>query len=244
MNFRRIALVSRNVHDVSDYRSCFSRVLQICGQQGADTVVFSMWSYDNTHTQLTHGDVFADATSVQMVLLECCNLRSRNECKTLVWRRERDNPQILYQRFARAVEPQGYIRAFLGDFESRRFGRDFVMLCGESNIVKIRMGTGLVSDEFGFLMRLEETGVVVILNPVHDYMVRHEMKKKRAALSSRNRWVLSVWNMGKKSATGKMIAEAHEPWTAFYNGEEVTKRIQEVKTAIPSVRLGVIEITL
>jgi hypothetical protein len=107
-------------------------------------------------------------------------------------------PEILHQRFARAVEPQSRMLDFIADFERRRFEPDFVILCGETNIIKIRMRTGAVSDEFGFVGRLEQSGVALILNPIHDYMVRHEMKKKRAALSSNGRWVLSVWNMGQE----------------------------------------------
>jgi hypothetical protein len=78
--------------------------------------------------------------------------------------------------------------------------------------------------------------VEVILNPIHDFMKRHEMKKKRAALSLDGRWVLSVWNKGKKG-------ETYTPWTVFHNGSELTDSVLEVSVQIPSVRIGIVNVT-
>ena len=243
MTQRKIALVSRDLSTVPDFSSCLPRILEICDHCGADTVLFSLWSYDSAHLPLSHRDLFGQARCIQKVLLECCDLRSRSDCTTLVWLRNQAGPEILHQRFARAVETQSRMREFIADFERRRFGNDFVILCGESNVIKIRMRTGAAADEFGFLRHLDRSGIILILNPIHDYMVRHEMKKKRAALSANRRWVLSVWNMGKRSLGGKQIAEAHEPWTAFHDGQEMTQLIHETASGVSSVRIGLIEIS-
>lgn len=144
---------------------------------------------------------------------------------------------MLVQKFARASESLEQKRAFLADFNNRRFGRCFLMLCGETNIIRTRMPHYDAHDEFGLMPHLKRSNVAIILNPGHDYMRRHEMKKKRAALSSPDRWVLSVWNMGKAS-------EAHQPWTAFRDGHDLTSNIREVSTGSNDVRVGLISIPL
>ena len=70
------------------------------------------------------------------------------------------------------------------------------------------------------------------------------MKKKRAALSANRRWVLSVWNMGKRSLRRKANrGRRHEPWTAFHDGQEMTQLIHETASGVSSVRIGLIEIS-
>ena len=71
-------------------------------------------------------------------------------------------------------------------------------------------------------------------------MVRFEMKIKRAILSQNGRYCISVWNRGMKKAN-----EAKIPWTAFYNGEDITYKIEEIANPIaeqPGVRIGVLKL--
>ena len=57
------------------------------------------------------------------------------------------------------------------------------MLCGESNIINTkRKGSPEYVDNFKFLEKLNHKGIKIILNPIHDFMRRYEMKKKRAKL--------------------------------------------------------------
>lgn len=243
MNGRKVAVVSRHIGKVFDYACCLPSILQLCDEKRVETVLFSMWSYDHTSPKITSWDIFGGTECLKQVILEFCDVRSRSHCRTLVWTRQGENPRIIQQKFARASETLDQKRAFMAEFEERRWDDCFLILCGETNIVKIAMYDGRASDEFSLVMRMQQCGVSVVLNPVHDYMVRHEMKKKRAALSCGERWVLSVWNMGKVSHTGKRVAEAHNPWTAFYDGEDVTNRIVEAKTGIDAVRVGIITIS-
>jgi hypothetical protein len=89
-----------------------------------------------------------------------------------------------------------------------------VIICGESNGVPYHQNSGKVGDDFG-LRRSLPKNVTVVLNPVHDWMSRHEMKKKRSYLSENNRWVISVWNRGKRRDASGF------PWTVFHNGREL-----------------------
>ena len=231
-NPSKIALVSRNTLVVFDYASYLQRIVRICEDQGVNMIVYSMWSYDHRSQQVGHDDLFGETRSVETVILESCNVPLKSDCRTLVWSKGDREPRILCQRFARSTESSKHKQAFIDDFEKRRVGSCFIILCGETNIVTIRMHDGGVTDEFGFLERLARGGVSIILNPIHDYMKRHEMKKKRAVLSHNKRWVLSVWNKGKKGETAI-------PWTAFYDGQDMTAFIREVQLGIPSVRMGI-----
>ncbi|MBA3831222.1 MAG: hypothetical protein H0X34_04910 [Chthoniobacterales bacterium] len=194
-----------------------------------------MWSYDHTERDASHDNVFGTTRSLQTVILESCQIESKSDCRSLVWSKGQSKPRTFYQRFARSVDSHKGKQSFIDEFEQRRIGSCFVILCGETNIVTIRMRDGGVTDEFGFLGKLDNAGVAIVLNPIHDYMRRHEMKKKRAALSANKRWVLSVWNKGKKGETAT-------PWTAFHDGQEATGAVQEVQLGIPSVRMGVINV--
>lgn len=48
------------------------------------------------------------------------------------------------------------------------------------------------SDPYGFTDRLGEMNVGLILNPIHDYMTRYEMRVKRRRYSLGGRTVISV----------------------------------------------------
>jgi hypothetical protein len=92
-------------------------------------------------------------------------------------------------------------------------------------------------DPFNFADRLRDLKTRFVLNPIHDYMRRYEMREKRRFYSQGGRTVVSVWNLGK----GK---EAWLPWTVFHNGEEWTDRVQEVETPFPDrsdIRIGVFD---
>jgi hypothetical protein len=80
----------------------------------------------------------------------------------------------------------------------------------------------------------------VILNPIHDYMRRYEMRKKRELYSRAGRTVVSVWNRGNRGRRG----EAHEPWTVYHDGESHTNAVRAV--AAPDcradVQIGVVDL--
>ena len=92
-------------------------------------------------------------------------------------------------------------------------------------------------DPFGFSERLLASKVKVILNPIHDYMTRYEMRTKRRRYSLHGRTVVSVWNQGK----GK---ESYLPWTVFHDGEERTEGVKELPTPFsdrPDIQIGIVD---
>jgi hypothetical protein len=93
-------------------------------------------------------------------------------------------------------------------------------------------------DPFNFADRLRQLNVRLVLNPIHDYMRRYEMREKRRYYSLGGRTVVSVWNQGK----GK---EAHLPWTVFRDGAERTDAVRELPRPFadrPDIRIGVLDL--
>ena len=79
----------------------------------------------------------------------------------------------------------------------------------------------------------------IILNPIHDRMTRFEMKLKRQFLSENNRWVVSVWNKGKKDRNGRSKDGKGPAWTIFYDGEEIV--VTPIENQL-GVEIGVLSI--
>jgi hypothetical protein len=99
-------------------------------------------------------------------------------------------------------------------------------------------GTGEFNDPYGFADRLAGANVRLVLNPIHDYMRRYEMREKRRYYSLGGRTVASVWNRSK----GK---EAYLPWTVFRDWHERTDAVEEFATQFadrPDIRIGVVDL--
>ena len=112
------------------------------------------------------------------------------------------------------------------------------MICGESNIVSTVKGSDRFSDPFGFVDQLRGLKVRMILNPIHDYMLRPEMRKKRRFVSQGGRTAISVWNQGR----GK---ESHLPWTVFHDEIERTADVRELPTPFvdrSDIRIGIMDV--
>ena len=179
----------------------------------------------------------ADVTSHK--LFNC-----RKRLKTVIIEREgteiyhKDNGFTkLEQYFIKSSCSKKNKRKLIDNFASRCFVRTFMLLCGELNIIKIEQCTFNINDEYGFIEKLASTDV--ILNPCHTYMVRHEMNKKRKAMSANERLLVSVWNTGSKKDAVK------GPWIAFRDEKDITENITELNFSLPNrndVAIGILEI--
>ena len=122
----------------------------------------------------------------------------------------------------------------------RVLGNCCAILCGEINSVPYHQHAKRVRDDFG-LRRSLPTKVTVVLNPGHDRMSRFEMPLKRAFLSENDRWVISVWNRGKRDSGGRARDGTRYPWSVFHNGQDITE-IVEPQHQIANVEIGILEI--
>jgi hypothetical protein len=114
-----------------------------------------------------------------------------------------------------------------------------LVFCGETNIVKTFRKSEIFDDPYKFADWLRKMNVRLVLNPIHDYMRRYEMRRKRRYYSCDGRTVISVWNQGKGN-------EARLPWTVFHNDDERTNAVQELAQPFrdrPDIRIGIVDLT-
>ena len=216
----------------------FEEIIKVANGHACDTVLFALWSRDaQTMNRRWPDRLFQSGPSVKAVILGSGKFVGKKfkEEEIQVWHKDAPGPHGFRQAFARSIDPSCDQRALIENLSSRSFGSTLVLACGESNIVKTIRGSQEIRDPHGFLDELDRRKVKVILNPIHDYMTRPEMKRKRSIYSEKGRSVLSVWNRGSRDRP-----EATDPWTVFSNGEDVTRRVSEVTfAAAEDIRIGV-----
>ena len=239
----RIALVahdytiedSRGLYDYSEH---FSRINQICDEQGCDTILYALYTWDaNSTVPRTHDSFFGGLKHVQRIVVEVYQPPESPE-HVEVWTRDQKQPRIVHQRFATSSASNTEKQQFLDELPSRQLADGLLVICGETNIASLVRGSDEFYDPYEFSEKLRDSGCRVILNPIHDYMRRYEMREKRRYYSEGGRTVISVWNQGK----GK---EAWMPWTVFRDREELTDCVVAIEMAIPErpdIRIGVLDL--
>jgi len=240
-NVKRVAVVSHNYnlsnsYGHQDFAEHASRIHSVCDAEGCDTILYSLFTWDDNSPVLrNHKTIFANLMNVRCVILEVGNKKSTNKIVE-VWLKEEERPRIMDQCFAKSSDPYERKREFVRSIPKRIIGNSLVAICGESNIANYMPSNGSFRDEFGFNGELETRGIRVVFNPLHDYMTRYEMKRKRAYYSKNQRMVITVWNMGR----GR---ESSIPWTVFYNEADITAQVREVSARINGrldVRIGIV----
>ena len=152
-----------------------------------------------------------------------------------IWLRDEPQPRQVEQCFAKSSQPYALKRDFIRDIKRRVWGNNILVICGESNICNFVPSNGTFNDPFNFNEILKSFKVNYVFNPLHDYMTRYEMKKKRCFYSSDNRAVVTVWNQGKRKG------EAAIPWTLFFNEKDMTGSVQEITHNLrPDIKIGIV----
>jgi hypothetical protein len=155
----------------------------------------------------------------------------------------------LTQKFGTVAHTKMFAKMVIEPFvvevnKQRILGNCTVLLCGETNIVKYSKATRSIEDKHGIL-NVIPSKVRVVLNPIHDRMTRFEMKLKRKYLSKNNRWIVSVWNKGKKDKNGKVKDGVKPAWSVFHNGSEV--QVEKIDTSFiqsqSNIEIGFLDIT-
>ena len=232
----KVALVSRDYsigpNGCWDFSPHFKDILKICDASGCETVLFSPYSLDKRGIELA-SDPFANLSNVNIIVLEQIlttvddNMYwediEMDNLVSIVLQRSSPLPIKVQQRFASSQDSKSQKELFVNEIASRQFRQRLLMICGETNIIS----TGRAGDAYHILQKLDALGTKAILNPIHDYMRRYEMKEKRALLSKNGRFVASVWNTGKGREPGL-------PWTLFYDGGELSDRIILMEGQIPN----------
>lgn len=156
-----------------------------------------------------------------------------------VWERDSEKPRVIQQLFATSSNGWAKAGKLATEFPDRRIAADgLIMVCGETNAVSLVRATKKLSDPQEFNERLASLGMRVVLNPIHDYMRRYEMKEKRRYFSANGRWVVSVWNLGR----GK---ESAKPWTVFHDGADATGIVRDLPNPVPErpdIKIGIVNV--
>ena len=239
----RLSLISHdyNVPDSLghyDYSEHFAQINRLCDAEGCDTILYALYTWDRrSPVLLDHDAIFRGLTHVHRVILEIGQPPVSFE-QVQVWVRGCQAPVLAQQRFASSSAPRRSKQAFLGDLDQRRIADAVPVLCGETNIASLVRGSDRYADPYRFSDRLREMDVRLVLNPIHDYMRRYEMRRKRRYYSHGGRTVISVWNQGRRK-------EAHMPWTVFHDGGEKTDAVRELHHPIGDrvdIRIGIIDV--
>ena len=240
---KKVALVShdstvadsRGLYDYSEY---LARINKLCDEQGCDTILYALYTWaQNTTVARNHDAIFSGLAHVQRVILEV-GQRQDSDHHAEVWLRGQQAPLLAHQRFPKSSSSDVSKRAFMSDLPRRRVSNTLLVICGETNIASTIRSSDEFYDPFGFADRLREMKVGLVLNPVHDYMRRPEMRKKRCHYSLDGRTVITVWNRGKGN-------ESLLPWTVFHNGHERTDAVQELPRRFsdrPDIRIGILDV--
>lgn len=228
LNPKKIALITRSYtyqeteKQRRGFADCFSAVLDYCDQHHCDTLCFSLYALPHRSKRAFEKHLL-QTQNIRFAIVEMCD--SNN---TYIYHKTDDVWRVaqIQQAFGTLKgTTKNQVRAFVDSIQKQRiFGNIGILLCGETNAAVCR-DHAFVEDTFG--CRAALTGVHVILNPVHDFMRRHEMKKKRQFFSEQKRLVLSVWNKGKFTTQGRRTDSLHKPpWTVFYDGHELDVKPQ------------------
>ena len=250
LQLKRIRIVSRDfTHTFENGRCDFSdvltKVLHLLDQNGCNAVIFSLFSIIPQHTYFLEQLNKLSLKHVKAIFLEefkdFPRKNERQPGRYVVYHRSHGTwvEYTFYQRFGRLSDlPRGGISDFVSNIlPMRMLGNCCVLLCGESNGVKYSKTDSKVHDTF----RLREAippDVKIILNPVHDRMTRFEMNMKRQYLSEQGRWMISVWNKGKRDKNSKTRDGSGPAWKIFHDGLE--KQIEFLNNSL-GVELGVLD---
>ena len=239
---KKVAVVSHDYNLINryghqDFAEHFSQINKVCDSKGCNTILYSLFTWDEkSPVPRNHQSVFEGLKNIECVFVEVGNKKSATKAME-VWLKDEEKPRLLEQKFAKSSEPYEQKREFARDIYKRRIGNSIMVICGESNIANFAAKEKNFRDDFGFNDTLKSYGTKFVFNPLHDYMTRHEMKKKRGYYSKDKRAVITVWNQGKRKG------EAAIPWTLFYNGEDLTGKVQELSRQIaarPDIRIGIV----
>ena len=250
LNIRKIGIIARdyNIRFPNGYRDfsyALPEILALLHENGCDAALFSLFSiiprqgYDPLSS-------LPDYANLKMICLEEFHdaQAGRKAGQYVVYCRATDGwkehrfkqafGRVNWQAQQKQVEDFARTR-----IPERIFGPCCILICGETNGVKYdRSGAKNILDPCGVRAAIPPH-VQVILNPVHDRMNRFEIMMKRRFLSEGGRWVISVWNRGKRDKNGKARDGGNPPWTVFYDGEAV--HIAKLKNSL-NIEVGYLEI--
>jgi hypothetical protein len=224
LEISKIGIVSRDyskkfANGYRDFSHALPNVLKLLDDEGCDAVLFSLYSIVPRESYEAR-TAFTNLGHIRAIFLEEFQDReSRQAGRYVIYYRclSRWKEYEFCQKFGTISEmPSDFVK---NEISKRLLGNCCVLLCGETNGVKYSKKDKNVHDDFGLRSAIPQN-VNFIFNPIHDRMTRFEMKLKRQFLSENGRWVISVWNKGKRDKSGKTRDGLGPAWTIFHDGNK------------------------
>lgn len=219
-----------------DFSGVFADVLRDIDSWDCDTALFALFTLIGSEQDVLE-KLPKDPTHLKNVLVEVYT-NPAQDARYSVFTRT-GNAWHLYcfqQKFGSRsykVDIDQFVREIVPE---RVMGNVAVLICGEINALKYSPGRKCVEDPNELMSRLSL--VKIILNPIHDKMTRFEMKLKQQYLSQGERWLISVWNKGKKDSAGK-TKDGKYAWRVFYNGKE--QYVEKVENTL-GLEIGILDV--
>lgn len=225
-----------------DFSHALPDVLKLLDDEGCDAVLFSLFSIVSRDSYDPRA-CFDGLRNVNAVFLEEFKDGRKRIAGRYVIHHRTTEGWGEYEFFQQFGTLTGMTQADIANFVSnemqkRVMGKCCVLLCGETNGVKYLPKDKKVKDTFGVRAAIPQEANIV-LNPIHDRMTRFEIKLKRKFLSENGRWVVSVWNKGKKDKNGAVRDGSGPAWTIFHNGKQ--KDIQRKQNEL-GVEIGILDV--
>ena len=229
IHIERLGIVSRNYerkyrNGLRDFSYVMPALLSLLDERQCDAALFSLYSV----IPRTDFDITAILPHLQNIkalfLEEFVDDEPRRVSRYLVYHNGVEGWQKyeFHQQFATITGmPRNEVLEFVAsELPKRILGNCALLICGESNGVKYFKSDQEIHDTFGMAASIP-SNVSIILNPVHDRMTRFEMNMKRVFLSKNMRWVVSVWNKGKRDKNGTIKDGVDPAWTIYHNGVKI-----------------------
>ena len=176
-NIAKLALISHDYvtpdsHGLYDYSEHFGQINRLCDQHGCDTILYALFTWDlASPLARTETTIFEGLSSVQRVILEVWSELDDRQWWVEIWERGK-GVRSVKQQFGKSSQPASCKEKFIADLPHRRVQDALLVLCGETNIASLVRDTQGFDDPYHFVDCIEQMGIRLILNPIHDYMQR------------------------------------------------------------------------
>jgi hypothetical protein len=136
----KVAVVSHdynilNRYGHQDYAEHFSQINKICNDQGCDTILYALFTWDEkSPIPRTQENIFNGFNNVKCVILEVGSKKSVRKVLE-AWLKDEEHPLVLEQYFAKSSEPYELKRDFIREASKKVLGNGMIVICGESNIL-------------------------------------------------------------------------------------------------------------
>lgn len=247
-SINRLGLASHHYgkkENLNDFSSDFIKILHKFDSLNCDSVLFSLYTINNSNYQTIHDIILhSNFDNIKSIFFEEFGIPWKIKPLYHVLLKNKNWKSYNFtQHFGYGHEVDERGTSFVNEFCKRCCGNFAVLLCGETNIVRIRQHK--IVDENSFLVNIGNIHrkISVILNPVHDKM-DSRMTPKRAFLSKNSRVVVSVWNKGKIKKNGDAAdGKKSLPWAVYYDGNKVfVPEIDDKSAKLSKVTLGIVDI--